>query len=320
MAKYDQPSIAAFGAPNQKLKLGSRFEVEAYILIDRSYIIEQNSLQAAFNLTEDFGSFFDHINSLTALPIEFLEEIKSPHAFEITSASGNSSKLGYSPQLITEGSTYIKKCNQLGLLFQSEIKYARAAEIWLRSSEEIDEKIRFYSGFHRYRQNIKERFTAFCVESTGNAQYNYILTIPDQFWSVILPFYGLEFENLTTKPIAIAEILQHIIFDRLLENALQLLKNTKPKMKYRRKEEIEKYLPTPELQNHFAIITSLINAAKGSQTIFNQLLENTLPGTSTGITTWQHDTKPENSLSSARLNNLNQQLKIAVETQPIKKS
>ena len=221
---------------------------------------------------------YDFVTQLATrmkVPDKLRNDLETSIFFEIDDASP--AQIAILPEVLLDAANFIIRADAAGHLYLNEFKYAKAAEIFIANSDQLNAKIDYAAGFDRYKSNLKEILIFFALAHTTELALHWIRSIPDDIIEELLKFYGLSWADVQTDSGRVVNYLIDLIFLRLDSMVLMELISSKPRMKYKKSHQIEQYIPHPKLVQHLHAITSLMKASGGNNVIFNQLLNKSFP-------------------------------------------
>lgn len=277
-----KPYKILFGTESSKLKLDG-LELQCYILEGGQHVIIIDSIQKAMGYKGKSKNwlfeFLMHINRLTLIDPALLEALARKIALEAASTVAGDIKYGIEANRFLEACQAIMKAKDEGFLYLSELTFAKAAEKILKSTEEkgIGKLIDFATGFELYKNNHKEALLRFYLKNSGQKSAVWLRSFPDDFFEMIFKFRGWNWRDLNINAQMVAGFLNDMVFSRIAPRLLEELEESKPKMKYRKKNTQEEYLEHPGLSTHLLGISALMTSSGKSLPIFEQLLTRTFP-------------------------------------------
>ena len=186
---------------------------------------------------------------------------------------------GVDPRLFVEVCKVITQAAQEGYLNVNQLKYSKAATHILSyfSDKDIDAMICEVTGYNFYKRNAKEHLQQFLTVHLNDESLQWIKTFPDSFFEMLLAMHQSEWTSLREAPQVFGTILFDVVFERISEELLTKLRTQKPKRDYRTLKKDRQDNQHPDLKRHLAVISALIESAKGNRNMFVLLLNKTHP-------------------------------------------
>ncbi|MBC7606631.1 MAG: hypothetical protein H7199_06715 [Burkholderiales bacterium] len=220
------------------------------------------------------------INKFSHLPTEILMNRERPVNFQIeTSKPPLQIHEGVDARLFLEVCKVITQAAQEGYLNVNQIKYSKAATHILSyfSDKDIDAMICEVTGYNFYKRHAKEHLQQFLSAHLKDESLQWIKTFPDSFFEMLLAMHQLEWTSLRETPQVFGTILFDVVFERISEELLTKLRILKPKRDYRNLKKDRQDNQHPDLKRHLAVISALVESAKGNRNMFVLLLNKTHP-------------------------------------------
>jgi hypothetical protein len=307
-----QPKPIKFGTSTSRLSLG-KITLSCYILENGKYIFTLESIQKAMGYNGKSKNwlfeFLAHINRLTVIEPALLEALSRTILFETDRSVTGEVKSGVEAAIFLEACGEIKRAKDEGFLFVSELKFAKAAEIILDalSDKNILQMIDFATGYSLFRQNHKDALSRYVKNETGQNTAAWIRSFPDAFFDYMFRLRHWTWTDLVEKAPVAGRLISDLVFDRISHELLDKLENTRPRMKYRKKDQPEEYIEHPELKTHLHSVSALLETSGFNQPVFEQLLNRTFP--KQNVTQWETKITTENTNTSDRLWSFNDSLR-----------
>jgi len=297
-----------YGYPEAPLQLGS-LRLTCYILDDWQRIFDVQDIISEMGYdgksSDWLTEFLLQVKRYESIPEELFPKFEEKIFFSIDKNGNKKTIEGITPHRLLHACNVIVKANEKGLLYMSELKFAKAAEIILKNLNTTNATalIDYATGYELFKLNHKE---ALGIYMSSEAAAKWIKSFPDEFFHAVFNLLEGKWEDLNQNPTIIANFIEEGVFARLPLDLLDELRVNRPNMKYRKPNKLEQYIAHPALLSHLQTVTALIKAAGEKQVIFSQLMEKTLPRYRESII-WSdtgHEKKPELSFFNEALKNV----------------
>lgn len=272
----------AYGSEQLPLKIGAS-EIPCFILEHRQFVLTKTGVQKALGYdgkSEDWlFDLLSSINKFYPIPGELFDALESPVLFEMNRQDGSRNIIkGIYPDLLQTICKTIQNAKNDGYLSVSQLKHAKAAETILNflSENDLTQAIETATGFVFLKESGKNYLQDFLLQETGDAVYQWTKTIRDDFYEKILELNQLNWIDLRENYLAVSRLLHEIIYSRLPDNLVGILRTQKPKRSYKLKSNTQD-LEHPELKAYLSEALSLLKAAGDNWPIFTQLLNRIHP-------------------------------------------
>ncbi len=271
-----------FGHEHNGLPVGKR-TIECYILPKLEPVLEKRSFQRALGYdgrsTRWLYDFLIHLSRNIPISVDLLDAIQENRHFEVRGQNGDIAlKLAIEPHIALKVCQIITQANKQGQLYLSELKYAKAADTMLQSFDDhtVLVRIRFVTGFDRYKLNVREKTIKTLFKANPDLVYRWILTIPDAFLESVFEFYGIGWEDAADHTDEIAAFLDEFLFSRLDPDNLLALQ-TKPRMIYSKEYFTEKYQENPVFSQQMQGLWALMRLSNRHLALLTPLTEKAYP-------------------------------------------
>lgn len=278
-----EPLKSIFGSENSTIKIGKR-GLECYLLPGLEPVFDRRNFQKVLGYdgrsSRWLYDFLIHLSRHTPISVDVLDVIQENRHFSVTNPQGDLSlKAALDPQLAFKVCTIISKANQDGLLYLSELKYAKAADAILEAlpKDQIEAAITFATGFDRYKINVRERMVKILSSYQPDDAYRWIMSIPDDFVEAVLEFYNTSWEEASENISEISQFIADYVFSRLEEKTITELRIAKPKMSYKKAGATEKYLPHPLFSQYLQGLFALIRLSNRHLALLTPLADKAFP-------------------------------------------
>jgi hypothetical protein len=274
-----------FGSEKSVLLVNKR-PLECYLLPGMEPVFDRRSFQRVLGYDGRSNrwlyDFLVHLSRNIPISMDLLDAVQENRHFSVESATGDLSlKVAIEPDIALKICRIISQANKDGLLYLSELKHAKAADAILAEfpPEDIYARIRFATGLDRFKMNIREKLVKILTTANPDNIYKWILTLSDDFLEQAFEFYGIGWEDAADHTTELASFLDSFIFSRIDPSSAEKLRNSKPRMAYRKSFATESYRENPlfsqqvqglwalmRLSNrHLALLTPLAEKAYPSQ-------------------------------------------------------
>jgi hypothetical protein len=273
----------AYGSENLPLRIGT-LELPCFILKNKQVVFSKAGLQKALGYegrSEDWlFDLLSSINKFYPIPGDLFDAYENPVRFEIRHADESVTVVaGLSPEAVISTCQTIINAKNDGYLNVSQLKHAKAAAIIVRYFDQnnIEASVAQATGLNFARETGKEYMQQYLLQNIDDAMYQWVIAFRDAFWEKIFDLHDMDWTDLYKNPKDIAHILQEVVFSRLPEHLAQILRTSKPKRTYKRKDSKAQDNEHPELRAYLSELLSLLKAAADNWTIFLQLLGRIYP-------------------------------------------
>lgn len=271
-----------FGNDNSGIVVGKR-TIECYILPGLEPVVEKRSFQRALGYdgrsTRWLYDFLIHLSRTIPISVDLLDAIQENRHFEVRGQNGDIAlKLAIEPKTALKVCQIISQANKQGQLYLSELKFAKAADAILQAfdDETFLDRIRFVTGFERYKINVREKTIKTLTKANPDLVYRWILTIPDAFLESVFEFYGLGWEDAADHTDEIAAFLDEFLFSRLDPDNLLALQ-AKPRMMYSKEFSTEKYQENQLFSQQMQGLWALMRLSNRHLALLTPLTEKAYP-------------------------------------------
>lgn len=271
-----------YGSPSKKLKINS-MELECYILDDNSRVISKKSLQKALGYdgksADWLVGFLNGIGRFAYFPEELLFAIDNPIAFENYKDDISIVDKGYTLPIVDVICHFIINAKEDGYLNLGQLKIAKAAEKISNAGNTIalEHQIDEATGYTFFKENAKERFKDFFLNTDPNPVYEWAKTFSDHFFQGLFDYFSINWIQLKNNPQKPAQFVYDTVFKRIPDDVWANLQQTKPKRSYRKKNGGIQNAEHPQLKQYTDALLALLKASGNSEHIFMQLLNRTFP-------------------------------------------
>ncbi len=307
--KMIQNQQIAYGSDQLPLRIGT-LELPCFILTDKNAVFTRSGVQKALGYDGKSRDWlFDLLSSINKFyPVSgaLFEALEKPIVF-FASDNPEATLEGFSPDTVVNAFRTIVNAKKDGYIGVGQLRHAKAAAAMLAFFEKhpAQPAVEEATGLHFLKDAGKSHLRDRLVHLTGDAAYQWIPTLRDDFWDKIFEIHALDWHSLRTDPEIIAGLLHESVFSRLTSSLSETLRMQIPKRAYRRAGKPAISTEHPELRAFLSELLSLLNASANNWTIFLQLLNRIYPKTNPTTLAW-----PEALRTNAH--SLDEQLKKAV--------
>lgn len=278
---------ATHGSNQTPLVIGN-VSIPCYVLEDGRRVLSGNGMQKALGFSGTAGDWLVRFANAKKNKPHMSEEIfaglENRVQFIRPSTGGSiSTTYGYEATLLIDFCDAIIEAKNAGDLLASQAKYARAAEMIIRSVAKvgiialIDEA----TGYQelRPRDALQEYLNKFL--RTEYARW--VKRFPDEFFRLMFEMKGWTWDYASTKkPVIVGRYINDLVYQRLAPQILKELQaRNPPDSKGRRKAKHHQFLTEevghPKLQEHLNGLMALQRASAKNWGTFLRLVERSYP-------------------------------------------
>lgn len=278
----DSIAATAFGLEKFPLKIGN-IAIPCFILENKKQIVLKSAVSKALGYDGKsetwLAELLGHINRF--FPVEeLIEQYTAAIAFELKQPGQPSrSEHGIGPITFLNVCSALQRAKNEGYLNAGQVKYSKYAdkillELNLSNFEFLIDEA---TGFNFYKAQAIDQLQRFYIQQFDDGAFLWLSTFPESFFAKLFEIHQTDWTSLKNQPQQVGKIIHEIIFSRIPDETLQVLRNTKPKRSYRRKDNSKRETIHPFLKEYLSNVSALIKAAGDSWNIFLQLLHRSFP-------------------------------------------
>ena len=208
-----------------------------------------------------------------------LNSLENPDLISSADKSLHSKTESYPVKTLFDIAEFLIKANDLGYLGFLEVKYADSAKKIIRLNNEVPLKefIRQESGLKFYNLNLKLEIANLMILQQNDPCYHWVRCIPDEIFDLVLKMNGthwLEVRNHLTK---VTNFLEQTIFCRLSAKTIEMIRSTRPKREYWKKDCRSQPISIQEFRDFLVIWQNLALTSGLKLSVLLQLLDKCHP-------------------------------------------